>query len=64
MRNVFKILVGRLKETHRFGDLSIGGKVILTWILRTRVRNCGLASLRHRVQWLVIVDTAMNIRVP
>jgi hypothetical protein len=33
MRNAYKVLTGKQKRRHQPGDLGVGGKIILDWIL-------------------------------
>jgi hypothetical protein len=37
-RNAYIILVGNLKGSDRLGDLSVGGRIILNWILKWGMR--------------------------
>jgi hypothetical protein len=41
MRTAYNILVGKLERVYS-EDHGINGRIILEWILRNRVRGCGL----------------------
>jgi hypothetical protein len=46
-------------------DLSVDGRVIFKLILRNRFEDVDWIQLaQDRIQWLDLVNTSMNLRIP
>jgi hypothetical protein len=65
LRKAYRILVGNLKERDCFGDIDIGMRLALMWILDKQVRNTDVIQLpQNRDRWRAPVNTVMNLQVP
>jgi hypothetical protein len=62
VRNTYEIFVEKLEGKNHSDDLGVDGRIILEWILGWDVEWMHLAQDRN--QWLAVVNTIMNLRVP
>jgi hypothetical protein len=64
MRNAYNISVGKPVWKGPLEDLRLGKRIILKWMLNLReIAKC-IKLAGDRVQWQVIMNTVMNLRVP
>jgi len=54
---------GNLKERNHLEELSLDGRVILTWIFK-KLGMDWINLARYRERWVALVNAVMNFRVP
>jgi hypothetical protein len=56
---------GDLRERDHLEDLSVDGRIILKWILRSEMRGMDWIDLaQDRDRWRALVNAVINLRVP
>jgi hypothetical protein len=49
LRNAYRSLIGNLRGRNHFADLSVGGKIILEWILEKQHGKLWIVFIRIRI---------------
>ena len=63
-RGAYRVWCGNVRERDHLEDLSIGGMLIVKWILRNRRGDVEWIDVaRDKDRWCAVVNAGMNLQV-
>jgi hypothetical protein len=64
-KDIYRVLLGNLREAEHLGDIGVDGRIILRWIFRER--DVGgmiwIELAKDKDRWRALVNAVMNFRV-